>query len=225
MPGGGLDAAADAVHMTLGHEPTEKMSKIGKICVYCGSGPGTDPAFVEAARAFGAILAKNGIGLVYGGGNVGMMGELAQAVINGGGETTGIIPEFLVAREHAIKGEHGLIITRDMHERKRKMFELADAFVALPGGVGTLEELVEQLTWVQLGRHRKPVLIANIEKFWEPLCALLDHMRKLEFIRGDLGFDLLVADTVDDILPILRKAAQAVPEDAKRLSAASADQL
>ena len=96
-----------------------------------------------------------------------------------------------------------------MHERKRKMFELADAFVALPGGVGTLEELVEQMTWAQLGRHKKPILLANIDGFWEPLCALLDHMKKLEFIRGDLNFDLLVADKVDDILPMLRKAAEA----------------
>jgi uncharacterized protein (TIGR00730 family) len=203
----------------------ENLSKIRKICVYCGSGPGTDPAFVDAARAFGAILAENGIGLVFGGGAVGMMGELAKSVLAHGGEITGIIPEFLVAREHAIKGAHGLIVTRDLHERKRKMFELADAFVALPGGVGTLEELVEQLTWVQLGRHRKPVLIANIENFWEPLCALLDHMRKLEFIRVDLAFDLLVANTVDDILPQLRKAAEASPEDAKRLTTVSVDQL
>jgi len=200
-------------------------SKIRKICVYCGSGPGTDPAFVEAARTFGAILAKNGIGLVYGGGTVGMMGILATSVLEHGGEVTGIIPEFLVAREHALRDADSLIVTRDMHERKRKMFEMADAFVALPGGVGTLEELVEQLTWVQLGRHRKPVLIANIKNFWEPLCALLEHMKKLEFIRADLGFDLLVADKIGDILPMLQKAANAVPESAKQLSAAAADKL
>ncbi len=202
----------------------ENPSKIRKICVYCGSGPGTDPAFVEAARAFGAILAKNGIGLVFGGGGNGMMGEIARAVRDHGGEVTGVIPQFLMSREHA-RRSHDLVVTANMHERKQKMFELADAFVALPGGVGTLEELVEQLTWVQLGRHRKPVLIANIQNFWEPLCALLDHMRKLEFIRSDLGFELLVADKVDDILPMLRKAAEAVPEDAKRLSGASAEQL
>jgi len=124
----------------------EKTHKIRKICVYCGSGPGTDPAFVAAARAFGKILAQNNIGLVFGGGAVGMMGELAQTVAANGGQVTGIIPEFLMAREHALQTTQGLIVTRDMHERKRKMFELADAFVALPGGVGTLEELVEQLT-------------------------------------------------------------------------------
>lgn len=190
----------------------ENMSKIIKICVYCGSGPGTDPAFVQAARDFGAILADNDIGLVYGGGSIGMMGALARSVLDHGGEVTGIIPEFLMSRERALRGTHNLIVTHDLHERKRKMFEMADAFVAMPGGVGTLEELVEQLTWVQLGRHRKPVLLANIKNFWRPLCALFDHMKALEFIRGDLNFDLLIADKVSDILPTLRKAAEAVPD-------------
>src|SRR5450631_142231 len=204
---------------------TEKPSKIAKICVYCGSGPGTDPAFVEAAKAFGKVLADNRIGLVYGGGAVGMMGEIAKSALDHGGEVTGIIPDFLVAREHARREAHNLIVTKDMHERKRRMFELADAFVAMPGGVGTLEELVEQLTWVQLGRHTKAVLIANIKFFWQPLCALLNHMKKLEFIRGDLDFDLLVADKVADILPMLQKAADAVPEAAKKMTAADADKL
>jgi uncharacterized protein (TIGR00730 family) len=204
---------------------SENLSKIRKICVYCGSGPGTDPAFVQAARDFGAILAKNSIGLVYGGGAVGIMGELADAVNKHGGQVTGIIPEFLMAREHALEQAQGLVVTRDMHERKRKMFELADAFVALPGGVGTLEEIVEQMTWAQLGRHKKPILLANIEGFWQPLCALLDHMKALEFIRGDLSFDLLVADKVADILPMLQQAAAAVPEAAKTMTAADADRL
>ena len=141
----------------------EKVSKIRTICVYCGSSPGTDPAFVEAARVFGTILANNGIRLVFGGGAVGIMGAIAKSVVDHGGKITGIIPEFLVAREHAMRGADSLIITRDMHERKRKMFEMADAFVALPGGIGTLEEVVEQITWVQLGRHRKPILLANID--------------------------------------------------------------
>ena len=157
-----------------------------EICVYCGSGPGTDPAFVEAARAFGKILAENSIGLVYGGGSIGLMGALPTSVLEHGGNVTGIIPEFLMSRERARDGAQELIVTRDMHERKRKMFERADAFVALPGGIGTLEELVEQLTWAQLGRHRKPILIANIEGFWDPLLRLIEHMKTLEFIRGDL---------------------------------------
>ena len=199
--------------------------KIRTICVYCGSGPGTDPAFVQAAREFGALLAGNGIGLVYGGGSVGIMGELAHAVLNRGGEVTGIIPEFLVKREHANPHVERLIVTRDMHERKRKMFELADAFVALPGGIGTLEELVEQLTWVQLGRHKKPVLVASVNGFWQPLCALIDHMKQLKFIRDDLDFNLLVADRIADVLPMLEAAAAPVAEADKKLTAAQADQL
>jgi uncharacterized protein (TIGR00730 family) len=204
---------------------SEKSSKIRKICIYCGSGPGTDPAFVESARAFGAVLAKNGIGLVFGGGSVGMMGAISKSVLDHGGEVTGIIPEFLVVREHAMRGADNLIVTRDMHERKRKMFEMADAFVAMPGGIGTLEEVVEQITWVQLGRHRKPILLANIKGFWDPLCALIDHMKGLEFIRGDLNFDLLVADRVADILPMLQKAAAAVSEEEKEMSSVIADRL
>ncbi|MFY9879630.1 MAG: TIGR00730 family Rossman fold protein [Pseudolabrys sp.] len=203
----------------------EKSRKIRKICVYCGSGPGIDPAFVESARAFGAILAKNGVGLVFGGGSVGMMGAIAKSVLDHGGKVTGIIPEFLVAREHAMRGADNLIVTRDMHERKRKMFEMADAFVALPGGIGTLEEVVEQMTWVQLGRHRKPILLANIKRFWEPLCALIDHMKNLEFIRADLNFDLLAADAVEDILPKLQKAAASVPREETEMPAIIADRL
>jgi uncharacterized protein (TIGR00730 family) len=203
----------------------EKSSKIRKICVYCGSGPGTDSAFIESARAFGAILAKNGVGLVFGGGAVGMMGAIAKSVLDHGGTVTGIIPEFLVAREHAMRGTDNLIVTRDMHERKRKMFEMADAFVAMPGGIGTLEEAVEQITWVQLGRHRKPILLANIKNFWEPLCALIDHMRSLEFIREDLSFDLLVADRVEDILPKLQRAADLVPPEEKEMPAVIANRL
>ncbi|MFZ1184612.1 MAG: TIGR00730 family Rossman fold protein, partial [Pseudolabrys sp.] len=193
--------------------------------VYCGSGPGIDPAFVESARAFGAILAKNGVGLVFGGGSVGMMGAIAKSVLDHGGKVTGIIPEFLVAREHAMRGADNLIVTRDMHERKRKMFEMADAFVAMPGGIGTLEEVVEQMTWVQLGRHRKPILLANIKRFWEPLCALIDHMKNLEFIRADLNFDLLAADAVEDILPKLQKAVASVPREETEMPAIIADRL
>ncbi len=203
----------------------EKLNNIRRICVYCGSSPGNSPVYVQAARAFGEILAKNRIGLVYGGGGDGMMGEVASAVLQGGGEVHGIIPEFLVVREHAHKKVQDLIVTRDMHERKAKMFEMADAFVALPGGVGTLEELVEQLTWMQLGRHKKPVLVANIDGFWEPLCALFDHMRALKFIRSEMSFDLLVADKVADILPMLEHAIAAVPEEARRMTAADAERL
>ena len=200
------------------------MSTIRKICVYCGSGPGKDPAFVQAAQTLGKILAQNHVGLVYGGGDIGLMGALATAVLDHGGKVTGVIPQFLIGRELALKrGE--LIVTRDMHERKQKMFELADAFVALPGGVGTLEELVEQMTWVQLGRHRKPILLANISGFWDPLCALLDHMATLEFIRPELTVDYLAADRVEDILPKLREALRKVTETEKQMAPAVIERL
>jgi hypothetical protein len=200
------------------------MSTIKRICVYCGSGPGGDPAFVEAARKFGTILAENRIGLVYGGGSVGLMGEIAMAVLNSGGEATGIIPNFLVNREHAL-GRGTIIKTRDMHERKQRMFEEADAFVAMPGGVGTLEEVVEQMTWAQLGRHKKPILLANVKKFWEPLCALLDHMQELKFIRAGLSVNYLVADRVEDILPMLKEAAISLAVEDTAMKAAKVEQM
>jgi len=179
------------------------MSKINAICVYCGSSPGTDPAFIDAARSLGKILAENGVRLVYGGGSIGLMGALASAAIEHGGEVTGIIPEFLTMKERPRRLARELIITPDMHERKWKMFELADAFVTLPGGVGTLEEVVEQLTWLQLGRHRKPVLLANINGFWDPLIEIIDHMRALGFIHSERQFNYLVADRIEDVMPKL----------------------
>jgi uncharacterized protein (TIGR00730 family) len=172
---------------------------------------------MDAAASFGRVLAKGNIGLVYGGGSVGLMGALAEAVLDGGGRVTGVIPEFLVNREHMLLRVQERIVTRDMHERKRIMFERADAFVALPGGIGTLEELVEQLTWAQLGRHRKPILILNIEGFWDPLCALIDHMRRLDFIRADLSVRLLVVEKVDEILPKLFEEARLVAEPEKEM--------
>jgi uncharacterized protein (TIGR00730 family) len=201
------------------------MSRIKSICVYCGSGPGTNPAFMEAARRLGRILAENRIGLVYGGGSAGLMGACAEAVLDHGGFVTGIIPEFLTDREHMLMRAQERIITRDLHERKQLMFERADAFVALPGGVGTLEELVEQLTWAQLGRHRKPILIANIDRFWDPLCALLDHMEKLQFIRAGLNINLLVAERIEDVLPKLLAAARELSEPDTEMNAAAVEQM
>src|SRR5579864_2833512 len=145
------------------------MTTIKTVCAYCGSSSGNNPRFIEAGSAFGKLLAENGIRLVYGGGSTGMMGAVATSALDHGGSVTGIIPEFLNSRERMLGRVQELVITSDMHERKRLMFERSDAFVALPGGVGTLEELVEQLTWQQLGRHSKPVLLANIDGFWEPL--------------------------------------------------------
>jgi hypothetical protein len=194
------------------------MNKIKTVCVYCGSGPGTNPRFVDAAIALGKVLAENGIRLVYGGGSIGLMGAVATSVLDHGGTVTGIIPDFLTNRENALKRVQEMIVTPDMHERKRLMFERSDAFVALPGGIGTLEELVEQLTWQQLGRHSKPVLLANIDGFWEPLLALLSHMRATEFIRPTLSIDILKAERVEDILPRLRAAASRAAEGTEKLA-------
>jgi uncharacterized protein (TIGR00730 family) len=171
------------------------------ICVYCGSGLGQNPAYAAAARTLGAQLAESGIGLVYGGGSLGLMGEVARATLDGGGRVTGIIPGFLTEKEKMLRDADDLIITEDMHERKRLMFERSDAFVALPGGVGTLEELVEQLTWVQLGRHAKPVVVANIEGFWNPFLRLLAHMKEDAFIRPGLDLNFTVVDDAKKIVP------------------------
>ena len=194
------------------------MSKIKTVCVYCGSGPGTNPRFIEAAIALGKVFAQNHIRLVYGGGSLGLMGAVAKSVLDHGGSVTGIIPEFLTARENALSRVQEMIVTPDMHERKRLMFERSDAFVALPGGIGTLEELVEQLTWQQLGRHSKPVLLANIDGFWEPLLSLLTHMRATQFIRPTLAVEILKAERVEDILPRLQAAASRASEESKQMS-------
>jgi uncharacterized protein (TIGR00730 family) len=194
------------------------MNKIKTVCVYCGSSPGTNPRFLEAASAFGRILAENGIRLVYGGGSNGLMGAVANGVLDHGGSVTGIIPEFLNSRERMLTRVQELVITPDMHERKRLMFERSDAFVALPGGIGTLEELVEQLTWQQLGRHSRPVLLANIDGFWEPLLALMMHMRETQFIRPGMAVEVLKAERVEDILPRLRAAAANLPDEAMQMA-------
>ena len=198
-----------------GNRHITAMNTIKNVCVYCGSGPGTNPEFVNAATAFGRTLAENDVGLVYGGGSVGLMGAVAAGALAHNGKVTGIIPTFLTRREHVLKEAQEVIITKDMHERKQLMFEHSDAFVAFPGGVGTLEELVEQMTWSQLGRHNKPILLANIDGFWNPLLVLIDHMKRTEFIRANLWVDVLTADKVEDILPKLRAEAAKTSADAK----------
>ena len=150
---------------------------------------------------------------------IGLMGAVASAVIEHGGAATGIIPEFLTAKERPRRLAQEQIVTRDMHERKSTMFDRADAFVALPGGLGTLEELIEQMTWAQLGRHKKPILIANINGFWDPLLVLIDHMRGLGLVPSPArGVELLVTDNIQDILPKLRAAAGAVTEAEKHMA-------
>jgi len=204
---------------------TPAMSTITSICVYCGSSAGKEPEFAAAAREFGRVLAENNVRLVYGGGAIGLMGAVATAVLDHGGAVKGIIPDFLTRREHMHAGVTDLVVTRNLHERKQLMFEHADAFVALPGGIGTLEELVEQMTWAQLGRHRKPVLIANIGGFWDPLCALLEHMNQLGFIHSFSRFNYLVCERVADILPKLNEAAAQISETDKAMQEAGVDRM
>ncbi|HLO23495.1 MAG TPA: TIGR00730 family Rossman fold protein [Methyloceanibacter sp.] len=186
---------------------------IQNICVYCGSGPGLNPVFAEAARALGRILAASRIGLVYGGGSLGLMGEVARATLKHGGHVTGIIPGFLSEREHMLVEAQELIVVDDMHQRKQLMFAKSDAFVALPGGLGTLEEFVEQLTWTQLGRHTKPIVLANIEGFWNPLLALFDRMSGETFIRAGLELKMLVVDDVEKIVPAIEAAVKPYPAE------------
>ncbi len=184
---------------------------IRSVCVYCGSADAVDPAYVAAAADLGERLARAGLRLVYGGGSNGLMGAVARAVIENGGAVTGIIPEFLKNRELMLKSAQDLVVVPDMHTRKRLMYERADAFVALPGGIGTLEELVEQLTWVQLERHTKPVLIADIGGFWRPLRSLLAHMREHGFIRPEFEVRYLVAERIEDVVPMLFAAGERSP--------------
>ena len=182
------------------------MAPVRTVCVYCGSGFGRDPAFREAAEVLGTALAEAGMRLVYGGGDVGLMGTVARAALAAGGHVTGIIPDFLQAREHMLADIQETVVVPDMHTRKRLMFERSDAFVTLPGGIGTLEELVEQLTWAQLGRHRKPVVLVSVAAFWSPLLALFEHMRDHGFIREGLDLSYLVAREAAEVVPLLRAA-------------------
>ncbi|MET0428194.1 MAG: TIGR00730 family Rossman fold protein, partial [Microvirga sp.] len=186
------------------------MPLIRSICVYCGSGFGSDPVFKESAAALGRAMAEGGVRLVYGGGNVGLMGTVARAVLDHGGHVTGIIPEFLKSREKMLDDVQETIVVPDMHTRKRLMFDKADAFVALPGGIGTLEELVEQMTWAQLGQHTKPILMLSANGFWKPLLGLLAHMREQGFIREGLELNYLVAERTQDVLPMLEAYARRV---------------
>jgi uncharacterized protein (TIGR00730 family) len=173
-----------------------------RLCVYCGSGPGLNPSYMQAAFALGQAMAQADIGLIYGGGGMGLMGEVARGTLAAGGHVTGIIPEFLVSRERMLDGVTELIVTRSMHERKTDMFERATGFVALPGGLGTLEELAEVSTWAQLGQHAKPVIVCNIEGYWDPLLILLDHMRSETFIRKGMEVVFDVAKTAEDVVPL-----------------------
>ena len=182
------------------------MADLRSVCVFCGSNPGTDPAFVAAARAVGATLAERGIRVVYGGGRVGMMGALADAAQAAGGRVTGVIPRDLVEREIGHTGLDDLRVVGSMHERKALMAELSDAFVALPGGIGTLEELFEVYTWAQLGIHAKPIGLLDVAGFYAPLADFLDHVVERGFLRAETRDALTVAGDLDALLAALAGA-------------------
>ena len=193
------------------------MRSINSVCVYCGSAPGRNPLYATVADELGRTLAGAGVRLVYGGGSVGLMGRIARSVLAHGGAVTGIIPQFLADREVMLKDADDLVVTADMHERKRLMFEKSDAFVAMPGGIGTLEEVVEMMTWAQLGQHDKPIALLDVDGFWRPLVDLLDHMRAEAFIRPGYELRYEVVAEVADLLPRLEAAQGAAagrPEDA-----------
>jgi len=183
-----------------------------KLCVYCGSGKGRNPAYGEAARQLGTAMAKAGIGLVYGGGSLGLMGELARAVLEADGHVTGIIPGFLASRERMLTEVSELVVTADMHERKMTMFARSTGFVALPGGLVTLEELAEISTWAQLGQHAKPIVLCNIEGYWDPLVSLLAHMRTERFIREGLEFKLDVVRSAGEVIPAFEYRLKTTPD-------------
>jgi uncharacterized protein (TIGR00730 family) len=162
------------------------MNTIRSVCVYCGSSPGRSNVYMKAGHTLGRSIAEAGLRLVYGGGTKGIMGAVAESAMRAGGNVTGVIPRFLVNREAtepALDRLDELVVTENMHQRKHTMFEKSDAFVALPGGIGTVEEIVEIMTWAQLGHHRKPIVFVNVEGFWDPMMNLLDHMRAEGFVH------------------------------------------
>jgi uncharacterized protein (TIGR00730 family) len=175
-----------------------------RICVFCGSNPGNDPAYREAAEALGRLFAARGIGLVYGGGRVGMMGAVAEAVLAAGGTAIGVIPEGLQRKELAYGGLTELIVTRTMHERKQRMADLADGFIALPGGFGTFEEFCEIVTWAQLGLHEKPCGLLNVKGYYSPLLALFDHALAEGFLKPQYRRLVLTEDEPERLLAAMR---------------------
>lgn len=196
------------------------MNSIRSICVYCGSSDGRGETYLQAGRELGRSIAENNLRLVYGGGTKGIMGAVAFGTSDARGKILGIIPRFLISKETSGPVEIPnleLVLTEDMHVRKHKMFEESDAFVALPGGIGTLEEVIEIMTWAQLGQHSKPIVFANIGGFWDPVLALLDHMKQEGFLHSLQRVRPLVVDQADEIVPaILEAAAAEAPEEGDR---------
>jgi uncharacterized protein (TIGR00730 family) len=189
--------------MVMGPQSTS--SRLRRVCVFCGSSPGARPAYADAAEEFGRLLVAEGIGLVYGGGKVGLMGRLADAVLAEGGEAIGVMPEALVAKEIGHRGLTDLRVVGSMHERKALMADLSDAFVALPGGLGTVEELFEVYTWSQLGLHAKPCALLDVEGYYEGIASFLSHAVAERFVREDHRQMLIVEREPRAMLERLRR--------------------
>lgn len=179
--------------------------ELGRVCVFCGSNPGRDPAYAQAADEAGAELAGRGIGVVYGGGTVGLMGRMASAAMAAGGEVVGVIPDFLDRVEIAKRDITRLEVTSSMHERKARMAELSDGFVGLPGGIGTFEEVFEAMTWTQLGVHDKPVGLVDVDGFWAPAAALLDRAVADGFLMAEVRDSIVVAPTIGAVLDAMAR--------------------
>lgn len=191
-------------------------NEIRSVCVFCGSAFGKDPAYKQAAHDLGQILAGADMRLVYGGGGVGLMGQVARAVHESGGKVLGIMPKFLQNREAIVEGVDTRIVS-NMHERKMMMFEESDAFVVMPGGVGTLEEVIELMSWRRLDLHKKPVIFLNINNFWEPFFALIRHTMAEKFTPENFVGTYTSVDSVEDILPaIIRLSAQDITIDTRK---------
>ncbi|QMU57402.1 MAG: TIGR00730 family Rossman fold protein [Boseongicola sp.] len=178
------------------------------VCVYCGSRPGANPAFLKAGQKMGQAIADNGWRLVYGAGDVGLMGAVADAATTAGADVLGIIPTHLLDREAPRRVYGDRIITETMHERKKVMFMNADAVVILPGGAGSLDEFFEVLTWAQLGLHAKPIVLLNIESFWEPLIALIDHIIDQGFADNSIKDFFVISETVDETIEAISKKTE-----------------
>ena len=185
------------------------MTEFKSLCLYCGSAKGRDPAFHEAAEQLGREFARRGIRLVYGGGHVGLMGIAADAALGAGGTVVGVIPKFLLDAEVGHLGATELVVVSSMHERKQRMFELADGFVILPGGLGTIDEMIEMITWKQLHLHDKPVVVVDLQGYWHPLTAFVDHIIAEGFARPQVKKLFSVVAGVDEVFDALAAAPPA----------------
>ncbi|MFO1059787.1 MAG: TIGR00730 family Rossman fold protein [Dongiaceae bacterium] len=194
------------------------MSKLTSLCVYCGAALGTNPGHRAAARRLGQMMAARGVGLIYGGAQIGLMGALADAVTEGGGKVTGIIPKHLDQREVGHRGVTELLIVDSMHTRKRMMFDMADAFAILPGGLGTLDETFEMLTWRQLRLHDKPIILVDLDGYWQPLIALVDHAIAEGFAPPPVRRLFTVVPAIEAVLDAIEAQPEPAVPDAPALT-------